>query len=194
MKIRSKSSRGKYNNTDPGSDSGAKQEVLIASSSYAVIFSDTRVRRRPCARFIHSFFKSNAIASRNSSARILAFPLVRNLRNPKSFFSNPKAPSTWIERHTRRCMPRGEVIRCSASPLFSQKVFCICSSLSYSWSLARQHCSRHGQPIQLSHRYPALSMNCPSFTSLLPSPASSLPASSTHTYTVPLDSLSSSRL
>ena len=73
---------------------GAKCGKYSVFPDYAVIFSDARVWRRPCSRFIHSFFKLNAMASRNASARIFTLPLVRNLRKPKSFFSSPKAPST----------------------------------------------------------------------------------------------------
>ncbi len=100
-----------HSKASPGGETGAKCGNYSVFVIYAVIFSDARVWSRPCSRFIHSFFKSNAIASRNSSARIFAFPLVRNLRKPKSFFSRPKAPSTWMERHRRRWIPRWEPIR-----------------------------------------------------------------------------------
>ena len=55
---------------------------------------DTRVWSLPCSAFIHSFFRSKARASRNSSVRMLALPPGQKRRNPKSFFSRPKAPST----------------------------------------------------------------------------------------------------
>ena len=57
-------------------------------------FSGQRPWSLPCSRFIHSFFRSKARASRNSSVRMLALPQVKKRRNPKSFFSRPKAPST----------------------------------------------------------------------------------------------------
>ena len=82
------------NKTSPGGTLSAKCGTYFISRPYAVIFSDTRVWRRPCSRFIHSFFRSKAMASRNSSDRILARPRVRNLRKPKSFFNRAKAPST----------------------------------------------------------------------------------------------------
>ena len=41
---------------------------------YEAIFIDTRVCSLPCSRFIHSFLKSKARASRNSSVRMLALP------------------------------------------------------------------------------------------------------------------------
>ena len=52
---------------------------------------NTGLKSAPCSRFILSFFRSKAIARRNSSARILARPRVRNLRKPKSFSSRAKA-------------------------------------------------------------------------------------------------------
>ena len=44
--------------------------------TYSVIFSETRVWSLLSSRFIHSFFKSKAIARRNSSVQILACPQV----------------------------------------------------------------------------------------------------------------------
>ena len=61
---------------------------------YALLSCERCVFSRPFSRFIHSFFRSNASASKNSSVRTFALPLVRNLRKPKSVFNNPNAPST----------------------------------------------------------------------------------------------------
>ena len=69
---------------------------------YATVISERCVFSRPFSRFIHSFLKSYASTRKKSSVRILAFPLVRKRRKPKSFLSSPNAPSTWIERHIRR--------------------------------------------------------------------------------------------
>ncbi len=125
---------------------------------YAVIFSDARVWSLPCSRFIQSFFRLKAMASRNSSERIFAFPLVSNLRKPKSFFSRPKAPSTWMERHRRRWMLRSDVIRCAAWARFSQKVFC--KTRVFGCSVKRGHILS-----QISHKVYVFS--CPqSYTAL----------------------------
>ena len=62
--------------------------------NYETSLSDTRVLSRLYSRFIHSFFRSNARARKNSSVRILPLPLVRKRRNPKSFLSSANAPST----------------------------------------------------------------------------------------------------
>ena len=78
----------------PRGYSDAKCGKVFDFCIHAVIFSDTRVFSLPCSRFIHSFFRSKAIASKNSSARIFALPRVRNRRKAKSFFKSPNAPST----------------------------------------------------------------------------------------------------
>ena len=59
---------------------------------YATAISERCVFSRPFSRFIHSFLKSYASTRKKSSVRILAFPLVRKRRKPKSFLSSPNAP------------------------------------------------------------------------------------------------------
>ena len=55
--------------------------------NYALLSCERRVRNLPLSRFFHSFFKSNASASRNRSIRTFVLPRVRNRRKPKSVFS-----------------------------------------------------------------------------------------------------------
>src|SRR5699024_3981799 len=71
-----------------------------------------------------------------------------------------------MERHSRRCIPRGVVIFSVAVARFSQKVFFSAISLGLVGSLARQHWERHGQPSQFSQQYHAVETNCPSCTSV----------------------------
>lgn len=158
--------RNRHSKTDPGSYSSVKCGKYSAAWGCAVIFMDTRVWSLPCPRFIHGFFRSKASANRNRSVRMLALPLVKKRREPKSFLSRAKAPSTWMERHRRRWTPRSEVRRCVVSSRFSQKVFCRHSCFGCSGSLARQHWLRQGQPVQFSQRYQAVETNWPSFTSV----------------------------
>lgn len=125
---------------------------------------DTRVCSLPCSRFIHSFFKSNARANKNSSVRMLVLPQVKKRRKPKSFLSRPNAPSTWMERQRRRWLPRSVMMFLAACSRFSQKIFLRMISLGLSGSLARQHYARWGYPPQSSHRYQAVDTSCPSCT------------------------------
>lgn len=83
-----------YNKSDPDRLPAPMWRTFLFFWAYEVIFMDTRVWSLPCSRFIHSFFRSKARASRNNSVRMLALPQVKKRRNPKSFFSRPKAPST----------------------------------------------------------------------------------------------------
>ena len=62
--------------------------------AYEVIFMDTRVWSLPCSRFIHSFFRSKGQGQQEQLRADVALPQVKKRRNPKSFFSRPKAPST----------------------------------------------------------------------------------------------------
>ncbi len=55
-----------YSKAGPGENTGAKCGNYSVFLTYAVIFSDTRVLSRPCSRFIHSFFRSKAIAKMES--------------------------------------------------------------------------------------------------------------------------------
>ena len=68
--------------------------TFLFMRGYEIVFADARVWSLPCSCFIHSFFRSKARASRNSPVRMLALPQVRKRRNPKSFLSRAKAPST----------------------------------------------------------------------------------------------------
>ena len=69
---------------------------------YAVFSTDKCVCIRPSSRFFQSFLRLKPIAKRKSSVRTFFFPLVRNLRKPKSFFRSPNAPSTCIDRQILR--------------------------------------------------------------------------------------------
>ena len=83
--------RNRHSKTDPGSYSSVKCGKYSAAWGCAVIFMDTRVWSLPCPRFIHGFFRSKASANRNRSVRMLALPLVKKRREPKSFLSRAKA-------------------------------------------------------------------------------------------------------
>ena len=101
-------------------------------------------------------------ARKNSSIRIVRFPVVMNLRKLKSFFSSPNAPSTWIERFILSIIPRSLVMFCKETSRFSQNVFFQITSLGALMSCFRQHCSLCGQLSQLSQRYQALVTGIPS--------------------------------
>ena len=94
------------------------------------------------------------------------FLVVRNLRNPKSFFISPKAPSTWIERFFLSWTPRSLVIFSRDCCRFSQKVSFIMTSFGAFISCLRQHFSLCGQFWQFSQRYHALVTGVPFFTSV----------------------------
>ena len=83
--------RNRHSKTGPGSYSSVKCGKYSAAWGCAVIFMDTRVWSLPCPRFIHGFFRSKASANRKSSVRILALPMVKKRREPKSFLSRAKA-------------------------------------------------------------------------------------------------------
>lgn len=53
--------------------------------------TDKCVCSLPVCCFFHSFFRLKPRPSRNNSVRTFRFPLVRNLRKPKSFFNRPNA-------------------------------------------------------------------------------------------------------
>ena len=108
----------------------------------------------------------NPRARNSSSIRTFVFPVVRNLRNPKSFFISPKAPSTWIERFIRNWIPLSLVMFSSDCARFSQKVSFIITSLSAFGSCFLQHFSLCRQFWQFSQRYHALVMGTPFFTSV----------------------------
>lgn len=80
--------------TDVGSFSQRQVWKLFCFIAYAESKTDRCVFSLPACRFFQSFFRLKPIPSKNNSVLTFRLPLVRKRRNPKSFLSRPKAPST----------------------------------------------------------------------------------------------------
>ena len=111
-------------------------------------------------------FRSKATARRNNSVRMFVRPRVRNLRNPKSFFSREKALRLNGASLTQMDASLGGNALFGPRTLL-QEDFLQAKLFRLFWIFgAAASALRQGQPAHLSHRYQAVDTSCPSFSSV----------------------------
>ena len=110
---------------------------------------------------IHSFFRSKASASRNSSVRMLALPQVRK-RGIQSPAGQRRPPPDGSGRDEMIVRPDIFSLPAPASPRSFE------NGLSWAYRiLGPAALCQQRQPLQSSHRYKAVNTSCPSCTSTL---------------------------